>query len=86
MVFSNDPLLLHDLKALFLRIMALVFQKEGKEATSRYAYTQMTIESHSAPKVHDPVFKLPEGLLKFSHLGNSLEILIQLGWVGFGLQ
>lgn len=44
-----------------MRIMASRFRKKSKEATSRYAYTQMIIDSHSAPKVHDP-FKLPEEL------------------------
>lgn len=44
-----------------MRIMASRFRKKSKEATSRYAYTQMIIDSHSVPKVHDP-FKLPEEL------------------------
>ena len=80
LVLSKGPLLFHDSKAFYMRIMASRFQKKSKEATSRYAYTQMIIDSHSAPKVHDP-FKLPEELWKISHQGNSVEILFHLGWV-----
>lgn len=56
--------LLYDLKLFFLRTIASVFRKKGKEATSRYALTEITIDSHSVPKIHDSVLKLSENLLK----------------------
>lgn len=44
--------------------MAFVFRKEDKEALSRFAYTDMTKDSHSVPKVRDSVFKITWRLSK----------------------
>lgn len=62
--FLKRSLLLYDLKPFFLSTIASVFRKKGKEAISRYALTQLTIDSHSVPKIHDSVLKFSEDLLK----------------------
>lgn len=85
-VLSNDHLFPCDSKAFFLRVMALTFRKEDKEASYRYACSHMTIDTHPISKIDDPVFKLHKELLKIIHLCNYVEILIQLGQVETGLQ